>query len=157
DQIARGLWRYGWWGFECPVPDLFALWLKSDGGTRQHVVDVGANSGFYSLLAVHVRSDVVAHAFEPYPPVRRLLARNLRLNVRARGRVQVLPWAASNRIGTATLYVPDDDHGLIETSCSLDPASRVSFARTLGVETTTLDEYCATLPACAVSVVKIDA
>src|SRR5262249_25733232 len=80
DQIATGLWRYGWWGFEWPLPDLFSLLLVHDPRTNIDIIDVGANTGFYSLLAVHLRSDVTAHAFEPLPEVRGLLSMNICLN-----------------------------------------------------------------------------
>lgn len=63
DQIAWRMWSSGWKGFEQPLPNLFAACAR-DAGT---VLDVGANSGLYTLIACAASSTVSVHAFEPLP------------------------------------------------------------------------------------------
>ena len=79
----------------------------------------------------------MVHAYEPYPPVVDLLARNCAIN-RATIELRVVALGAS--AGRATLYVPVDDHDLIETSSSLnadlDPAR---IGSQVEVEVSTLD------------------
>jgi FkbM family methyltransferase len=65
------------------------------------VLDVGANIGLFTLLAAKAGAQV--HAFEPNPPTRERLERNLSLNAFASG-VRVHPVALSDHSGTATLF-----------------------------------------------------
>lgn len=76
------------------------------------VLDVGANTGSFCLLAVrHVRARVVA--IEPNPLAFEILTENIALNSLER-RVRVLPWALSDRVGSAMLKIPSasDQSGL---------------------------------------------
>ncbi len=74
-------------------------------GTR--FVDVGANVGYYSLLALSAHPDVHVTAFEPSPFNLKRLERNLRINDDFLNRCEVLHAAASATEGRATLYCPD--------------------------------------------------
>src|SRR3954470_22111972 len=47
DQVARCLWWGGWHGYERPLPDFFLACARQS----RFVLDVGAYTGFYSLLA----------------------------------------------------------------------------------------------------------
>lgn len=49
DQVARALWSGGWDGFEPPLPSVVAATLRRWPGM---FLDVGANSGLYSLIAI---------------------------------------------------------------------------------------------------------
>jgi FkbM family methyltransferase len=140
DQVARDLFLHGWEGFEAPAPDVFGAWAA---GSRGVVLDVGANTGLYALLAARVAPAVEVRAFEPYGAARAVLERNLALNPDLAGRVEVVPWAVSDRQGEAPLYVPSDAHGLVETSCSLDPTFKDDVVGAVTVPVTTLDDYTA--------------
>lgn len=153
DQIARDLFRFGWHGFERPVPDVFA---RCVGVTDGLVLDVGANTGFYALVAVHALPEATVHAFEPYPPALRCLGENLALNGVAGTRVEVFPCAVSDAVGQAPLYVPDPGHGLIETSCSLNGEFKERLVDQLTVDVVTLDAHVEGLGRPVVGVVKID-
>lgn len=66
----------------------------------------------------------------------------LRANVRANGwsrRAQVRAAALSDRRGEAPLYLPTDEHGLVETSSSLEPEFRDVHMGAPTVAMTTLD------------------
>ena len=62
DQIVRAVRDGGWRAFECPLPDVYCLFARRSTG---QVYDVGANTGFYSLVAVTANRGVTVHAFEP--------------------------------------------------------------------------------------------
>lgn len=148
DQVARRLWSHGWDGFEPPLPAFFAATL-TDGDI---MLDVGANTGYYALLAASTGLSTEVHAFEPFPSVFTLLTANLARNPQG-SRVRAVPAAASDTCGTAELHIPPGDHGLIETSASLERDFRESSSSVI-VPTTTLDAYAAGLP--HVNVIKID-
>jgi len=66
------------------------------------VFDVGANVGYFSLLARDLGASV--HSFEPNPFVRALLERSARLDDE---RLTILPYAVSDTLGTVPLYLSD--------------------------------------------------
>ena len=154
DQIARDLFRFGWQGFERPVPDVFARCVAATPGV---VVDVGANTGFYSLVAVSASPSAArVHAFEPYPAAQVCLGENLALNRGALGRIEVFSDAVSDREGEDVLYVPDPGHGLVETSCSLNRDFKERVVDELPVRVVTLDAHREAHGRPVVSVLKID-
>ena len=118
DQVARGVAAEGWRSFEAPLPAVLVALVQAfcRGGT---FADVGANTGYYAILAAAAEPTVRVHAFEPYPPVVDLLRRNCAFN--HGDRIEVRPVALGAEPGQATLYVPTAEHGLIETSSSLNP------------------------------------
>lgn len=154
DQIAAAMAADGWLGFERPLPDVFATLVRAKAGL---VLDVGANTGFYALIAVSVAPNVEVHAFEPYPPVLDLLHANLTINATG-SQVRVFEEAVGREPGHAELHIPDPSHGLVETSASLNPDFRVEGGRSsVPVAVTTLDEHVATSGGHArVGVIKVD-
>jgi FkbM family methyltransferase len=154
DQIAAAIAAQGWLGFERPLPDVFAALVRAKGGL---VLDVGANTGFYALVAVSVDPRAEVHVFEPYPPVLDLLHANLTINTAA-SRVRVFEEAVGCERGHVLLHIPDPSHGLVETSASLNPVFRVEGERTsVPVTVTTLDDHIASSGRHArVGVIKVD-
>ena len=154
DQIAAAMAADGWLGFERPVPDVFAALVRATGGL---VLDVGANTGFYALVAVSIDPHVDVHAFEPYPPVLELLHANLAVNGSG-PRIRVFEEAVGGVAGHALLHIPDPSHGLVETSASLNPEFRVEgHRRSISVAVTTLDQHIAAIGTHGrVGVIKID-
>jgi FkbM family methyltransferase len=82
-----------------------------------------------------------------------LLQGNLRIN-RFEGRAEVRTEALSDRQGEADLYLPVDDHGLVETSSSLEREFRATHDGAVTVPVTTLDA--ALLHSPPLAVLKID-
>jgi len=75
-------------------------------------VDVGANTGFYTVLAAKtVGSEGHVYAIEPAPPTADLLRRNVALNDVA-DRVTVVEAAAGSESGVATLYGRPEGHDM---------------------------------------------
>jgi FkbM family methyltransferase len=152
DQVACSAAAGGWQSFERPTPAAFADAVHHAGDGL--VIDVGANTGFYSLLAVSVSADVGVVAYEPYAPVRQRLQANLRLSPRRRA-IKVCPFAASDTAGDKLLYVPDGSHGLVETSASLWAEFKASGTASARVKAVRLDDQHAGRR--RVAVIKVDA
>ena len=117
-QMQRGL-------YEAPLPMLtMAIAIRTKG----LFIDVGANNGLYSILAAIARPDLRGLAFEPYPPVVDVLRGNLAINA-LDARIDVVQCALSDHDGEAALFLPDQGHGLLETSCSLEAKFKPGIKR----------------------------
>lgn len=132
DRVARIVWGRGWEGFEPPLPFLFARLAQRS----RTVLDIGANTGFYSLLAGHAGATVLA--FEPIPSIANILEGNLRDN--GLTNVQVFRCALSNAAGRATIFLPKADHGLIETGASLNREFQSEHNAEIDVDVRTVDQ-----------------
>jgi len=100
------------------------------------VLDVGANVGYYSLIAAgKVGAEGRVYAFEPEPKNFQILLRNIQEN----GYVNVVPLqkAISSSVGRETLFF--DDMNLACPSLSGQNVTRDSGG--VEVETTTLDSF----------------
>ena len=134
--------------YEAPLPMLI---MASVARTTGMFLDIGANTGLYSILASKARDGVKVAAFEPYPPIAEVLQSNLQAN-HIEDQVQVHPLALSDSTGTVSLFIPDPSHGLLETSASLEESFK-PYSGTVNVEKRRLDDIDLTQP---VSVIKID-
>lgn len=75
------------------------------------VMDVGANTGYYSMLFSHlVGPHGSVHAFEPVPPTFAELARQVQRSFRF-SNVALSNCALADEEKTAVLYLPGNDHG----------------------------------------------
>lgn len=151
DRCVEAFHQGGWWGYERPLPDVLLGWVRAHPGT---VLDVGANTGLYSLLMASV-PDVTVHAFEAFPPVAAMLRRNLAQN-RLPGQVLLTEAAVSDGVGTIDLHVPLPTEGAVETSCSVDASFKGESGEVLTVPTTTLDAWWDEHGRPAVTTVKVD-
>ena len=136
DFIGRDLYWFGWDGYEPETTGLF-LSLARRAGV---VVDVGANTGLYSLLAGRANDCCRIMAVEPVARVRELLERNLELNGLSQRSV-VVPGAASRAHGRQQLHVP---HDAVPTSASLNAEGFRGYKGDLvDVPVRALDDLCA--------------
>jgi FkbM family methyltransferase len=115
---------------------------------------VGANTGFYSLLAATIHPSVHVDAFEPLPNVVDELRSNISLNPQGE-QITVNEAAVDDAEGVAELYVPLPTEGVIETSASLQRSFRSEWSETITVDRTTIDAHCEARD--RVDVLKIDA
>lgn len=134
DQVVRAIQRSGWKGYEPPLPLLIARQSLAGKGV---FIDVGANTGYYSLLAAACGASLV-WAFEPMPDIRDLFAANIRESALTR-KITVSHHALGAQAGDCDLYVPEAGHGLIETSASLNPSFRATHSGKVRVPVATLD------------------
>lgn len=103
---------------------------------RPVVLDLGANAGFFSLFAFHVRPGARCLSFEPMPDNFEILEENRRLQGPRNWRT--FNQAVSSTAGTATLRCPEDS-GPSTVSTLLSGGTR-GQARTFEVQTRTLEE-----------------
>jgi FkbM family methyltransferase len=153
DQVARALRGGGWHAFEAPLPSVAAQLVRRWPDT---VLDVGANTGLYSLIAVTAHRRVTAVAYEPVPEIAELLRANVAVNPQG-GRIRVREVAIGDRTGSAELHLPPaQGDGTIETSASLEPGFKEAIDRVVRVEAATLDDAWRAEGRPPVSLVKID-
>lgn len=148
DQVARDIVAGS---YEAPLPMLMmASIIRVEGA----FIDVGANTGLYSVMAAIIAPGRPILAFEPLPLALAALRRNIAAN-NIQNVVTVDDSALSNRLGKATLHIPDPSHGLIETSASLeaDFKPRDLASTSLEVNVTTLDSLDIQGP---IGVIKVD-
>lgn len=97
DIIQRWVYLFGVW-----EPDI-SKWMAGHLRRGDVVIDVGANIGYYSLLAsrrVGPTGRVIA--FEPVPSISQSLATNLKLN--GVSNVEIIRCIASDRTGDAEIF-----------------------------------------------------
>jgi FkbM family methyltransferase len=100
DVIQRHIYVFGVW-----EPDITA-WIRDRLSPGATVVDVGANIGYFTLLAAAaVGPGGKVHAVEPLPSTVDVLKRNIALNEFAN--VTVHPVACSDKEGTIEIFSGD--------------------------------------------------
>ena len=115
------------------------------------VVDLGANIGFFTLLASRLVGDAGrVYAFEPEPTNYSLLLKNIELNGCAN--VVAVPKAVSDREGISVLALSRRDTGAHTLRRS---GLKGEFGESIAVETITVDDYFRDREA-RVDVVKMD-
>ncbi len=114
-------------------------------------VDLGANLGFFSVLAAKAMGPTGrVHAFEPTPATARLLRENVAYNS-VEDRVTVVERAVSDHPGAARFSLYSAAQGNQLAVAGSDGASG-----TIEVDVTTLDEYFGALGWPRVDVIKMD-
>jgi len=128
DWLGRHVFTLG--EYEPATARVIAALLRP-GGT---FVDVGANAGYFSLLASRcVGPNGFVMAFEPVPSIRDDLMANIALNQASN--IQIRTEALSNRVGNSEFYVGPVDHCGVSSLRMLPNSSR-----SLTVETRRLDD-----------------
>jgi len=111
DGIGRQLFWAGEEHWEYETIEIFCrLALRA-----RRVLDIGANTGIYTLISCAAHPDTRVTAFEPVPRIREQLSRNISLNG-YENRCEVLNHAVSDENGTARFHVPDS---VLPTTASL--------------------------------------
>jgi FkbM family methyltransferase len=145
-----------WKGISGYEPISFELWQKACQFSKT-ILDIGANTGLYSLIAKTVNPSSQVYAFEPLPAFNKALRENIRLN---HYDIQVIDQAVSDFIGTAEFYAPQRGQGnLYSSSLSLEHYENhqksTPIVHQVGV--TTLDTFVKEQGIQSVDLVKIDA
>lgn len=154
DTTVRFLSGSRWHEYEAPMPTYLFAWAHLVPGL---VIDGGAGTGYYALLAATASAENSVLAFEPDPLVHGLLQLNVGAN-RLGGRVTTSPAALSDTAGRKPLHVPSQEHGFIETSSSLESRFKTRFSQALDVDVTTIDRALADRghAGAPVRIIKID-
>lgn len=149
DQAAR-VASTDWLAYERPLPQVVALLAPHRSGA---FYDVGANTGFYSVLLGRFSLVPAVRCFEPVPSIAQMCRENLAANLVL---TDVHELAVQATAGTVTLFLPPADHGLIETSASLLPDFKESVASSMTVRATSLDAFNADADSEDVGFIKVD-
>ncbi|HYM53925.1 MAG TPA: FkbM family methyltransferase, partial [Solirubrobacteraceae bacterium] len=140
---------YGLGTTEPLIQDAFAEQVESGGV----VWDIGANIGFYSLIASRLVGDGEVIAFEPLPANVEAIRRNLELNGIAN--VRVLGVALGDSEGTADLQIHSQQTwAKLDTSADTAFQQELEIAGHVSVELSTIDRQLRKLP--VPDLVKID-
>jgi FkbM family methyltransferase len=147
DDLSRNWYFWGYGGFESGLTRLFRHLLSS---TRL-VFDVGANVGYYTLMAASVvEGHGEVHAFEPVPHVFDNLLGNAKLNQFRCLRLNQC--ALADVDGEAPLFIPDNAAWSNASLVSgYAPAQRSIRTRVLRFDT-----YCLSQNVERVDLIKID-
>jgi len=131
--------------------DHLKCWETTAKGVKL-VLDVGANSGIYSLAALAIQPDATVHAFEPTPEIAARLRETAKLN--GLDRLYVHEVAVSSKNGAAILKRFRGDLGTNEgmNFISLDAADSDGES----VRTVCLDQFCQDHSIDHVDLLKLD-
>lgn len=155
EQMSRAAAAFGWQAPEAPMPLIMHSLFKTDGV----FLDIGANSGYYSILALIARNRPASiYSFEPSEDALKFFRKNLELNNLGADGFEVIAMALSNQVGSAELYYPVNTHNLLETSQTLEKhhKGREEYEKTDRVEVTTLDEFVQSRSITRLDLIKID-
>lgn len=155
DTVAHDVARSGLVFYEIPVPTVLAAIVRSGTGT---FIDVGANTGIYSLLAAAARPSVAVVAFEPVPSIRARLERNLAINPTLSSQITIEPIALSNRDGVFMMNEHVNDRGLIATGSTLEATHSDDNGsyRSIPVDLATFDSWAGRHGDMQIDLMKVD-
>jgi len=149
DRIAIKLARRGLWGYEGETTRLFLALVKE----ARNVIDIGANTGLFALLAGLVNPSCRVWAFEPVSFIHEMLQNNIRLNEATN--INAIAMAVSDFVGETTFYITRTNVGIpTDSSACQGFRDQVDEHR---VPTTTLDRFAQDTACAPIDVVKIDA
>lgn len=138
DSIGRGLFWGGLSGCEPETVKVFSELAEH----ADLVVDVGAHTGLYTLIACAVNKSANVIAIEAAPEIATRLQENVSIN-NWRDRCRVVSAAASDRSGIGKLHVPYTPYGSCSTMCSLNPTGFGGLPGYLvDIPLVTLDDVC---------------
>lgn len=135
DQVAMSLLSKGWSAYEAPMPEMIVAWSEAFSPV---FIDVGANTGFYGLLALASGASHV-HAFEPVDSIFRIMSHNFDVSEFSQ-KATLYPLAVAERTDQKMLYFPKGEHGLIETSASLNRTLRSKHSAEEVVKSFAIDD-----------------
>jgi FkbM family methyltransferase len=149
DAIASLMfWRRRFLAYEPHTANLFLKLLRS----ARTFVDVGANTGIYSLAAAVDDPTRSVYAFEPFPAVYAYLSRNIALNRLANA--HAFPVALSDFTGSIPFYIPSAS-AVFPFSASTAEGLVAQVDR-IQVQATTLDRFAAEQGIDRLDLIKVD-
>lgn len=144
DHIQQQLFWYGHYEKEAFL--LAEKLIREDA----IILDIGANIGYFSLIAARKASKGKVIAFEPHGSLREEISQNILLN--KLGNVQVEPYAIGNQTTTTTFFIADKSNigmsGLVPQENFSGITEQVSLIQ--------LDEWLNRHPLPAINFIKID-
>ena len=150
--LASNLYWHGLAGYEPETSRTLCFFFPK----VKTFADVGANYGYYSLLAALWNPKVCVLSFEPVPQICEGLKRNVEING-LQGQVTCHGAALSDRSGSATFFLPNSESKDVETTGTLVSDGWQSRKRSpsFAVEAIRFDDFEKTNPV-RLDLVKID-
>lgn len=142
EHIQQQLFWYGYY-----EKDAILTWEQMIH-TNAVVLDIGANTGYYSIIAA--KRSRHTYAFEPGSSNRKKLEENIQLNKLVN--ITVLPYAVSDKQGKAELHIAGDDNTGMN---SLEQTGNFSGRKEV-VNITTIDYWVTENRIAGIGLVKID-
>lgn len=133
-------------GFESTSVKIFS-YLSKDA---RIILDIGANTGVYSIAAAISNENSDIYAFEPVPRIVKRLKHNIAINNLEN--VHPRDWLVSDEDGLQALYVPK---GKITTSASSAKGFR-NCTETISAASLTIDTFVAQNNLPSIDLIKID-
>jgi len=117
------------------------------------ILDIGANTGLYSLVAKTLNPDAQVFAFEPLPGVVRYLNQNIEVN---NFDVVVLPVAVSDYSGKANVFLREQDDFAYSVTVNKSLLGDDTPQKKLEISTVTLHQFVQEYSLTHISLMKID-
>ena len=131
--------------------DLLFLLLKRRGFSPNHIVDVGANHGYWTRTALNYFPDAYYTLIEPQEYLRENVEDLL---AREDGKIRWIGAGASDKLGTLPFTISDRD---VASTFITSEAAKAHSIRQIEVPVVTLNEIVRTSSAPFPEMVKIDA
>jgi FkbM family methyltransferase len=128
------------------------LWMNLCKKKSSVIIDIGANTGIYTLIARTMNPEAQIHTFEPVKRVFEKLEQNIRLNQYS---IHLHEKAVSDNDGYATIFDQLTEHIYSVTVNKNTAPSNIAVVETR-VETVTLDTFIAMNNIQHIDLIKID-
>ncbi len=148
-QIENQLFWDGIFGWEPKSTYLWAQLCKKSNV----IIDIGANTGVYSLIAKSINPSADVYAFEPVERVYDKLIKNMYIN---NFNVQCINKAVSRIDGEAIIYDPVDNEHIYSVTINKNIDHPDSCVKPVTVKTITLDTFIVDAGINKVDLIKID-
>lgn len=147
DSIPTLVYWHGLKGYE---PETVAVFIKLISGVSTFI-DIGANIGYYAILAKAFKDDIEMKVFEPVPWVAERLKHNLALNQINDSVIEVV--ALSDKNGTAKMFTGTGQK--MTLASSLD-RGWIDEGIEIEVPVSTLDAWLESKPGFKPELIKLD-
>lgn len=119
-----------------------------------YVIDIGANTGLYSLVTKTLNPSAKVYAFEPLPKVIEYLKYNIKLN---NFDIEIIPMAASNYTGYASVFLMEKNHDFDNSVCvNKSLLANTTPQKKIEIETITLQNFITNYNIQKIDLIKID-
>lgn len=139
-----------WDGLEGHEADSTGIWAALSR-CSETIIDIGANTGLYSLIAAAVNPAARVIAIEPIPRIASIIRENLSLNPEFS--VEVYETAVGNQIGDICIFDPGGDQ---PSSASLIEGFVRDKTKKVSVPLTTIDQLVSDKSILRVGLIKLD-
>lgn len=122
------------------------------------ILDIGANTGLYSIVSSIASQETIIYAFEPNPINLVRLNRNIELN--SISNISIIPFAVGNSNQEISFTVPEDD-SLSDTSSAVESFSKSTYRgelkwKNIKVSQVRIDDFIKSHNIAKINMLKID-